>query len=154
MHTGRISNRWIAGGLCAGYLQCFLSYGWQGCFHFFLRFFVPIILLYLLFSIRVLGAGDIKLFSVICCCMGVHDFFRVFTASFIVGAVLSLYVLIKNKNIWFRFGCVRDYVILVANKKQLISYDAGSDGKGKYIHFSIAIFAGYLLERFQFYFLI
>ena len=150
VHTGRVSNRWIALGLCIGYLQCIFSFGWMGCIYFLLRFFFPILLLYLLFLMRALGAGDIKLFSVICCFLGMRAFLQVLCVSFLVGACVSFYVLIKNKNLWVRIGYFREYMIFIASQKKIIPYNYKSDGKRNTIHFSIAIFAGYLLQRISF----
>ena len=60
----RISNRLIASGLMMGLALRILGEGGAGIVHFLVNISIPVILLFLLFQLRVIGAGDIKLFSV------------------------------------------------------------------------------------------
>lgn len=61
----RISNRLIVSGFVSGLFLQVLEAGVKGLGVFILNVSIPIILFYLLFLIRALGAGDIKLFSMI-----------------------------------------------------------------------------------------
>ena len=72
----RISNRLIASGLMMGLALRILGEGGAGIVHFLVNISIPVILLFLLFQLRVIGAGDIKLFSetvVICHTGGICD---------------------------------------------------------------------------------
>ena len=60
----RISNRLIASGLFLGLALRILVEGSAGVVHFLVNISIPVIMLFLLFQMRALGAGDIKLFSV------------------------------------------------------------------------------------------
>ena len=59
----RISNRLIASGLMMGLALRIQGEGGAGIVHFLVNISIPVILLFLLFQLRVIGAGDIKLFS-------------------------------------------------------------------------------------------
>ena len=60
--NGRISNRLIVSGLIWGLAFRLLGEGSAGAVHFLMNISIPVILLFLLFSLCILGAGDIKLF--------------------------------------------------------------------------------------------
>ena len=61
----RISNRLILGGMGIALVWRFCSEGFLGAFTAVLQISFPVIILYLLFWLDILGAGDIKLFSLI-----------------------------------------------------------------------------------------
>ena len=143
IRTGRISNQLIILGLFIGYIRNLVEYGWNGSFHFLIQISVPILVFYLLFLMRALGAGDIKLFSVICSCIGLYKSLKVIGLSFLTGAVFAFLMLIRNKNFHTRLTYFFHYVRAVLSKKSIIKYDYKSDGKQNFIHFSVAVFIGY-----------
>lgn len=116
----RISNRLIVCGLICGLVLRSLGQGGTGILIFLINISIPVILLYLLFQLRALGAGDIKLFSVVGAYVMTKDLFTVMLLSFFVGAFLGI-----CKIIYTRF----------------ILGEAG--GKFTKIHFSIAIIIAY-----------
>ena len=118
----RISNRLIAFGLCSGLIFRILGEGSIGIVHFLVNISIPVILLFLLFQLRVLGAGDIKLFSVIGGFLEIRQLCIVIVTAFGVASVLGIAKLI----------CERQ--------------SAGNGGKRRtLIHFSLAIFISYVL---------
>ncbi|MCI8448261.1 MAG: hypothetical protein HFH30_07670 [Eubacterium sp.] len=145
IRTGKISNRLIGLGLFLGYIFNLIEYGWNGSFYFLIRISVPVLLFYLLFLMRALGAGDIKLFSVISSCIGLKGVLDIIIYSFLTGAVLSLIVLIHNKNLYSRIAYLSEYVKRALYTKSIAKYDYKSDGNQNYIHFSIAIFTGFII---------
>lgn len=145
IRTTKISNRLILCGWMTGCMYNLLEYGWKGSIYFLIQFSIPVLVFYLLFLMRALGAGDIKLFSVISSCIGLNGFVKVVLFSFLAGAVISLYILIRNRNFYHRFAYFSCYFKTVLLTKSITRYDFQSDGKQNYIHFSIAILAGYLM---------
>lgn len=145
IQTSRISNRLILAGLMIGYIRNLSGYGWKGSIYFLIQISLPVLIFYLLFLMRALGAGDIKLFSVIGSCIGLNGFVKVVLFSFLAGAVNSLYILIRNRNFYNRFVYFSCYFKAVLLTKSIPRYDFKSDGKQNYIHFSVAILAGYLM---------
>ena len=55
----RISNRLIASGLMMGLALRILGEGGAGIVHFLVNISIPVILLFLLFQLRVIGAGEL-----------------------------------------------------------------------------------------------
>lgn len=92
-----------------------------------------------------LGAGDIKLFSVISSCIGLGGLLKTIIYSFLVGAVFSLIIIIRNKNLYSRIAYFSSYIKTTLYTKSITKYDYESDGKQNYIHFSVAIFIGFII---------
>ena len=118
----RISNRLIALGLFIGLIFRILGEGSIGIVHFLVNISIPVILLFLLFQLRALGAGDIKLFSVVGGFLELRQLLVVMIVAFIAASVLGLGKLLYHK--------------ISAGK---------TDGNRTLIHFSFAILIGYVI---------
>ena len=88
----RISSRLILIGLLSGILFRFymdhLSVAVAVCI--FADFMLPVLILFPLFLIRALGAGDIKLCSLIGCWIGFPESFTVIWLAFVLGSLWYL----------------------------------------------------------------
>ena len=115
----RISNRLIASGLMMGLTLRILG---AGIVHFLVNISIPVILLFLLFQLRVIGAGDIKLFSVAGGFLSMRQLLYVILAAFVTAAVIGLGKLLYQKRMAGIFG----------NQRTLI-------------HFSAMILIGYFI---------
>lgn len=120
--NGKISNRLIVSGLIWGLAFRLLGEGSAGAVHFLMNISIPVILLFLLFSLRVLGAGDIKLFSVAGGFLTLTQLGYLIVAAFVVGAVMGTAKIIY--------------------KKVTVGYAIGTR---TFMHFSTAILIGYLI---------
>ena len=118
----RISNRLMALGLVIGLILRILGEGGIGIVHFLVNISIPVILLFLLFQLRALGAGDIKLFSVVGGFLELRQLFAVMIVAFIAASVIGLGKLLYHR--------------LSAKKK---------DVNRTLIHFSLAILIGYVV---------
>lgn len=117
----RISNRLIAFGLILGLAFRIVGAGVAGVVHFLVNISIPVIFLFLLFQLRVLGAGDIKLFSVIAGFLTIRQTLYVMIATFVAGGAIGMAKLLYLRVTTGRFGEGRTL-----------------------IHFSTAILIGYL----------
>ena len=86
----RISNRLILSGVLFGFLYRAVTEGGMGVFFFFVNISIPVILLNLLFQMRALGAGDIKLFSMLGVFLSTEQLLRVMVTAFVIFAILGL----------------------------------------------------------------
>lgn len=141
----RVSNRLIISGLISGLLLQVLETGVKGLGVFILNVSIPIILFYLLFLIRVLGAGDIKLFSMIGGIWGFHLLIVTIVVSFLVGAGISMCKLLYHRNLISRLWVFKNYVGQVMAAGRLLKYPKESQEENHVIHFSIAILIGYAI---------
>lgn len=145
IHTKKISNRLIGLGLFLGYIRNLTVYGWNGSIYFLIQISLPVLVFYLLFLMRALGAGDIKLFSVIGSCIGLEGLVKVVIYSFLSGAVISCIVLVRNQNLYSRLTYFSGYIRTALLTKSITKYDYESDGKQNIIHFSIPVLIGFLM---------
>lgn len=145
IRTTKISNRLILSGWTLGCIRNLLEYGWKGSIYVLIQISIPVLVFYLLFLMHALGAGDIKLFSVIGSCIGLNGFVKVVLFSFAAGTVSSLLILIRNRNFYERIAYFFCYFKTALLTKSITKYYYESDEKKNYIHFSIAILTGYFM---------
>lgn len=118
----RISNRLIALGLFIGLILHILGEGSIGVVHFLVNISIPVILLFLLFQLRALGAGDIKLFSVVGGFTEIRQLLFVMLISFLSAALIGCGKLLYQKG-----------------------FTGKRNGNRTLIHFSLAILIGYVV---------
>lgn len=126
----RIPNKLIGAGLIQGFvvsavwrgLQDGLVCSIQGCV-------IPVMMLFVLFLIRALGAGDIKLLAVAGAFVGT-GVYRVMIYSFLAGGVISIIYLLK------------EIILSITNRNKLSDKTSARKLVKARVHFSAAIFAG------------
>ena len=141
--AGKVTNRLIATGLVTGLVFQVMEHGAWGIWFFLGNISVPIVLLYLLFQMRALGAGDIKLFSVVGGICGFQWLFLTMAASFLVGACMSLCKMAYHRSLIARLAVFGNYVRQSLAEGRILKYPQEPEGKQHIIHFSIAILIGY-----------
>lgn len=118
----KISNRLIVSGLFWGLAFRLLGEGSAALVHFLVNISIPVILLFLLFQMRAVGAGDIKLFSVVGGFLTTEQLLYVMFAAFAAGAVIGLIKLLyRVRTTGYQIGTIT------------------------VIHFSTAILIGYFV---------
>lgn len=114
---------WLAAAMAlAGILYRLWCQGLIGVPRFFAQALLVMALLYPLFQIGALGAGDIKLFGVVA---GYLPFRKIFLFSFVsmlIAAMISLLKLIRGKLFKERLGVFFRYVREVTDKGALLPY--------------------------------
>lgn len=165
LRSYKISNHLILIGIITGFLFDVYEYGQAGISLWLPGILLPVILLFPLFIIKALGAGDIKLFSVIGSFYGAAYVLKSIAAAFILGAVMSLIYLIKYKMVFYRFrhlfNYIRTSITNVTNHYTTMDtpgkvtdkypipesyYNRDRDGSQGVIHFSIAVTGAVLLQ--------
>lgn len=142
----RVSNRIILMGLLLGIVTNIRQSGYIGLGEWFLGAAVPVSILWLLFCFRMLGAGDIKLFSVIGGLYGVLFTMRVMVAAFFLGAVMSVFQLLRHRCLEYRLHYLAEYVSkYVKTGERTPYYVKERDGTGPVVHFAVAVLGGFLL---------
>jgi len=131
LRTDRVSNLYILLGYITGCFVNIQTWGSRGIYSFLVNALWPIVLLYILFLIRAVGAGDIKLLSVVSTFLGPSTTIHVVVASVFMGAIISIYKILKQKNMRvggiFFFG--RKY-----RPRSFIHYTVGIFGAFIYVY--------------------
>lgn len=104
----------------------------------------PVLIFYLIFRIGVIGAGDIKLFSVIGSFLSFQDLVRSMVSAFLLGAVISLVVLLRNRNFITSMIRAREFITRLSLGES-VNYAQMDVERENYMHFSIAIAIGVVL---------
>ena len=141
--TGRIRNWFLAAAAAAGAFLRILACGalWYevlGTAAF------PILAFWLLFRMHALGAGDIKLFSVVGCFWSFDRLLFCIFFSFAAGAAASLIRLIAGRELLAGLSSIGSYFQRTFQKKKIEKYP-GRDRESHQIRFSAAVYIGFLL---------
>lgn len=148
--TEKVDNRYILCGWILG-LGFQLGYGQeQGFWNFLGGAILPVVMLFGLFWFRMLGPGDIKLFSVLGGLMGTEAILYCMFYSFLFGAILSLAFLIACGNAAQRILYFSNYIsTMIQTKKKIPYYLPGKQLEN--IHFTVPVLMGVMLYAGGFY---
>ena len=97
LHTRRIGNRLILGGYLLGLIYRCTDTGIRGMGTFLIHIGLPVIFLYLFYLTHLLGAGDIKLFSMISGLTNWKEYGWLLVFSVFAAAVWCVPALCKGK---------------------------------------------------------
>lgn len=103
--------------------------------------FAPLVL-FPLFCLKMLGAGDIKAMCAVGALLGVNGAIDTMLFSFIFGGVIALVFMLANKNFIERFKYLFTYLKLCFMTRQIEKYNYGGEGEKSYFRFSYAITCG------------
>lgn len=108
--------------------------------------FLPVVCLFLLFYLHMLGAGDIKLLSMTGIFLG-KSIFAVIWQSFLIAAVISFFQLIFQKNFRNRMLYFIGYCVNAVKTGTMPPYyQPEKDQYKNAMHFSIGIFFAVILH--------
>ncbi len=146
LFKSKISNRFILTGWAAGAAAACLYPSSEGIWQFLGGAAVPVLLLFVLFYFRMIGAGDIKLLSVLGGMVGIRASLGVLISSFLIGGVLAAVLMTVRKSWGRRFRFFLRYVQNYNTTGIRIPYRpeiSGSEG----MHFAVPVFAAVLLWK-------
>lgn len=142
----KISNRLI---LIGYFLALAIRCAQNGLFqiiYVLVNISIPVIVLYLLYQMRMIGAGDVKLFSMIGSFVNLKEVMVCIVFSFAIGAVFALVKLLYTRNMAKRLWKGGEFFWgRLMGRKQ--TYDWIYGKQGNVMHFSIAILLGAVVMR-------
>ena len=142
VRSGRISNRLIAAGLMIGIAVQILEYQMWGVYYFLRNISVPVILFYLLFQMRVLGAGDIKLFSMIGSILTTEELFRCMAYSFAAAGAGAAFFVLAGKNPGLKMRFSGGYMLDIIKTGKIESYRPPYEKESVLFAFSVPVLFG------------
>ena len=123
-------------------LNC-ITRGFEGLSWSFLAAIIPAVLLIVLFALRMLGAGDIKLLCAIGAIMGVPFVLYTMAFSFLSGGIMAIGIMLVRGNLKQRLIHIAAYLKTCFLTHKFMPYtDFGDKSDGAKFHFSLAIAAG------------
>lgn len=121
--------------------------GWQGIPNSTLAALLPVLLLIILFALRMLGAGDIKLFCAVGSIAGIRFVLYNIAYSFIAGGIIAIIIMLVNKNFKERCKYLLSYIKSCFFTLSLQPYTEFSNkADGSKFHFAYAVAFGTLIE--------
>lgn len=142
LESGRISNRLIVTGLVVGMAVQMIEYQAWGVYYFLRNVSVPVILLYLLFQMRVLGAGDIKLFSMIGSILTTEELLRCMAYSFLMAAGAAVLFLAADAKRRKKMRCALTYLLHMLRTGEIRPYPlSGEPGRYRFA-FAVPVLFG------------
>jgi prepilin peptidase CpaA len=143
--------------LIAGFISNLILFGIDGLVSSVIGFVLPLVLLSVLYVLRMLGAGDIKLFAVIGSIMGYKFILWTLALSFISGGIIAFIIVIIKGHAVGRFKHLSVYLMQCFLSQTIKPYsetnstDKTNDSSKKEnskFHFSYAIACGTILNLF------
>lgn len=145
----RIPNWWVASAVLCGLGLCILTAAdgksFTAALGFFLRLAAVTMLLFPLFVLRMMGAGDIKMMAVLMGCLGLKAGAWAVGYGFLVGAVLAFIKMLLQRSLSKRLKFLIVYLRRLFLTREIVPYYVPQrDGSGPVIPFTVCLFAGYL----------
>jgi len=108
---------------------------------------VPVLILFVFYALRMLGAGDIKLFSAIGAIMGTKFVLYAIAFSFMAGGVIALIILSVNRGWKNRMLYLFNYLKCCFLANSFLPYsDFEEKNDGSKFHFTFAITIGVIIS--------
>ena len=119
----KVFNLWIVLGILCGIINASWKGGAESLLWSLINMAIPVIVLYPLFMMGCLGAGDLKLFAVIGSFFSIKEILICMVMAFVFGSVLSLGKMILERNFIERIQYFFSYVIDVFRSKKWRLYE-------------------------------
>lgn len=143
LRHGTVPNGLIAGGVGCAVLSAVSAGGMPALLRVSAGAALPLILLWPLYRIRTLGAGDVKLLAVAGAFLGPERMCGCLAAVFVSGGILALLLLLVRGNARERMKVLADYIADCAEQRRVKPYPGLHQGNAL-MHFTVPIFAGVL----------
>lgn len=115
-----------------GCMMNFIHLGYSGLFISLKGWFLPVMLLFVFYSINVMGAGDIKFFGAIGAIMGYRFAITSVIFSIFFGAVIALILLVKRGQVIQGLKRVFNYVRFCIIVRRIASFQKKDDNTSKF----------------------
>lgn len=143
--TYRIPNKLILSGLVISFYFQFLEGSFLSVLYGFSIWLLICIVFLPIYYIRAIGAGDIKLFAMISCFVGMKQGIQVIIVAFIIGGVFSIVKLFYYHIFRSQLQSLAEYITQTYYLKKIVPYSSISSKKKNVIHFSFPILLSTIL---------
>lgn len=147
----RIYNGWIFSGILSGLFFRIQESGWYGAGGALISMLIPFALLYPLYKIGALGAGDIKLLIMSGSFFKAEESVYIIIFSFTIAAILSLIKMTVKRNLKERMQYLLSYLFGTLTTRQWKMYEESPEAdartyKSNKIHFALPVFISVMLR--------
>lgn len=144
----RVPNQLVLLGLITGCYLCICRDGIPMGISLFLKdAFWPTLLLFPFYLLGAIGAGDVKIISALSAMTGGYRIRDLILISFLIGAILALIRLIKERQLFFRSGRVLAHLVHCILSRKISKYEPCKESE-LYVPFTVCIWIAYFLLNF------
>lgn len=145
LRTAKVDNGWILFSIGMGLGIRLWEEGAAGLISFAAGCLLPLVVLGGLFLFHMMGAGDIKLFCALGSAWGARAVWKCILVSFILGAGISIAILISEGNISQRFQYFLRYIDETVKTGQIRPYSRRDISALESFHFTVPVFLSVVL---------
>lgn len=146
LYCYRVPHIIIIMGLGLSLYHNLMTYGLLGTVYFFTGCMIPLIVCSFFYLLRMLGAADIKLISIISSYYSFVFSARVVFYALLAGALFSTLKILRKRSLFRRFLYFSSYIKQVYREKRLIPYYESKNWEEEaVIPFSVCILFGYCI---------
>lgn len=143
----KIKNNVIILFLLLGLIINYAYLGFNGIEVWVIGLIVPFILLFILFMLKMIGAGDIKLISTIGGILGIEFLINASIYIIIIATIIAIIKMIRYKQLRSRLVYFYNYVLDIVITKKIGPYcELKSEDKSYIIRLSYAISGGTIIQ--------
>lgn len=143
--TYRIPNKLILSGLVINLFFKFFKGSFLSILYCFGILVIVCIVFLPIYYIHAIGAGDIKLFAMISCFVGIRQGIYVIVAAFLIGGIFSVIKLFRHHIFRLQLQSLAAYITQMYYLKKVVPYESISDQQKNVIHFSLPILLSTIL---------
>ncbi len=140
--TRKVPNWLIVLGYLIGISTMTIKYGWS--YIYLIRAIWPVLALFIFYYIKALGAGDIKLFSVLSIFCPTKMMISFIITSFVVAAIYGIVKLLYARELKQKMYTIVNHIFECANKRVYETYKPTN--KNSYICFSLSMLLAYVIN--------
>ncbi len=142
----KIPNTWIIAGIVTAFVIQFCSTGTAGCVKALISMVIPFFLLFPVYVLGMIGAGDVKYFCMFSVLLNeIQVIYMIFYAC-VLGSIWSLAKMLKRKSVHRRFRYLKEYVVMVMRTPGCKKYYTKKQGYEDTIAFALPIGLSFVLH--------
>lgn len=146
MKEHKIPNVWLVVGVTAAFVLQFGNQGIKGCVRALESMLVLFVLLYPVYNLGMMGAGDVKYLCMFSALLTWKQAIYMLFYACALGSIWSLVHMIRNKSMIRRFKYLKNYIMDMVEKKGGKKYFTPEQGYADTIAFALPIGLSYILH--------
>ena len=143
LRTYRVPNGLVVSGMIVGGILFLLGVRPGGVFYFLGDLMGPMVLLYPVYRMRGIGAGDVKLCAALATIVGARHTLFILIISFFIGGIWGVSRWILQGQLCYRLHAMRHILGDGLSCKQSSAYYAHTDNMDK-LHFTVCILLAFV----------
>lgn len=142
--TKKIPNLLIISGYITAFATMIILHGWSEAYIYLIRALVTLFILFIFYFLKALGAGDIKLFSVISIFCPTKILIKFIICSFLIAAATGVVRMLVNRELKSKIRTVVSHVMNCISTGEVSAFVPESESS--YICFSVCMLAGFIVS--------